>query len=214
MKRTHYILIGTFSAVVFILSCWALAHTSLPTAQLPDGTTKTINETDMKAVRWHEYTPSHLKASSWSKMIVYFLSEKLHLDGKVHIVTASIPIPSPSKLVDFSGNMQPCADWGGKTIFVADDLFDKSGTNWMAFDFGASKNADSYASWVRANLDCIRTKGVLILDSDGHILSKTPCAIIVDRTTIRIIPARYFVSPSANTSLEPTATAHCVSTLI
>jgi hypothetical protein len=198
MKRTRYILIGTFSAVVFISLFWMLAPTPLTTAQLPDGTTKIINETDMKTNRWHEYTPSNLKASSsWSKMIVYFLSEKLHLDGKVPIVTAPISIPSPSRLVDFSGNMQPCADWGGKTILVADDLFDKSGTNWMAFDFGASKNADSYASWVQANLDCIRTKGVLILDSDGHILSKTPCAIIVNRATIKIIPSRHFVSPSA-----------------
>jgi len=114
----------------------------------------------------------------------------MQLRGKLHY-----PVPNPPKLIQLVDNVQLFPDFSRKTYFVAEELLGASGSNLVSFTFGGPRNARSPGEWVQANLDCIRTNGIVLLsklEKPYKPYSTTLCAVVVDRDTVSILPAHHF----------------------
>lgn len=185
MKSKLRLIAITIGILTFVLLvAWHEKQCQTTTAYFPDGSIKKLSEPSITNSQWHVYPSAPSSPVSLRGRVNAFLGDFLHC--------ANLTIPNPPRLVDLAGNMRPCAQWSHKTILVADELFAISGTNWMAFKFGANgayKNASTSEAWLQSNLDCIRTNGVVTVAPNGRILTTTPCAIIISGQKVRIVPA-------------------------
>ena len=166
---------------LLFVAAWPQRQSQVTTVYFPDGSIKILSEQSITNSQWHVYALTPSSPVSVRGRVNAFLGDVLH--------RANLSIPNPPRLVDLAGNMRPGAEWSHTTILVADELFSISGTNWLAFEFGANKNAATTQGWLQSNLDCIRTNGAVTVAPNGRILTTTPCAIIVSGQNIKIVPA-------------------------
>ena len=130
-------------ALLFVVA-WHEWQSNIITVYFPDGSTKILGEQSITNSQWHVYAspPSPPVSVSRSLKVFWFkASEVLH---HTHYSLPQ-PIPNPARLVDFAGNIRPCAEMSHKTILVADELYSISGTNWMdgsAAICGKNKNGE------------------------------------------------------------------------
>src|SRR5262249_21566763 len=152
----------------------------VPTVYLPDGSTAALVDGRIPDIHWRRFERSAPSPSSLSlpKRIAGIAAYKFQqLRGKLHF-----PIPNPPKPIDLVGNVQVFPVMSQKTYRVAEELLDPSGTNWISFRFGGPRNARSPNEWVQANLDCIRTNGIVVsaLNQPYKPCSTTLCAVVID----------------------------------
>jgi hypothetical protein len=92
------------------------------------------------------------------------------------------------------GNVEAFPNFSRKTYLVSEELLNAPGNSWISFKFGGPRNARPPREWVQTNLDCIRTNGVVVstLEEPYKPFSITLCEVVVDRDTVRILPAHHF----------------------
>jgi len=168
----------------------------VPILYLPDGTREPLVEGQLPDLQWVRFersvTPEDKDKISYKDLL--FLRARngiAQIEGK-----RQFRIPNPPRPVDLLGNIRVLSNATGKSFWVAHNLLEGAETNWISFVFGGPHNAKSIREWVRANLDCIRTNGVIV---SSQAQPYTPlftnlCAVVIDRNTVKILPARYFMS--------------------
>ena len=182
---------GLFVVLLASLYLWRRSQT-VPTVYFPDGSIALFVEGDVTNVHWQRFEPparapsTRLDAKQAGRVVWYRMRQLL---GKLHF-----PVPNPPRLVGLFGNVQAFPGYTGKTYLVADELLTGGETNWISFVFGGSRNARSGREWVQANLECIRTNGVMVgtMEQPYQPFSTTLCAVVVGPTTVSILAANHF----------------------
>jgi hypothetical protein len=177
--------------IVLLGSLWYWPHAQrVPTVYFPDGSTAVLVEAQISDINWRRFERSGPSRTSLAKRVANIALYRFRLLwGK-----AQWRVPNPPIVIDLVGNVRAFPDFSQKTYLVAEELLNAPATNWISFKFGGPRNARSSNEWVQANLDCIRTNGVMVstLKDPYKPLSVTACAVVIDRDTVRILPACHF----------------------
>jgi hypothetical protein len=188
LSRGHRILLVAAVATAGVLGAYSLLERSESAliAYLPSGNEVHLSREQLPSIEWEEFrqSPQPTGLKSFAKRALWQIRFRIwqFRGGKLNL-----PIPSPPRQVDLLGNVRVFPDSTEKNFLIAGELLSGSNTNSISFKFGGPRNATSQSDWVQANLDCIRTNGVV----SGALQSTTLCAVIVDRKTVRILPAHY-----------------------
>jgi len=191
-RKNRIVAVTGIIIVLASLYLWHWRTQCVPRVYLPDGSTATLLDGQVPDIRWRRFERTADPPSSASrpkKTVGMVTGPIMMLLGKLHW-----PVPNPPRMIDLVGNVEVFPNMSGKTYLVAEELLSGAGSNWVCFKFGGDRDARSPRAWVQANLDCIRTNGVVFsaLEEPHKIFSTTLCAVVVDRDSVRILPAHRF----------------------